>query len=143
MSGVNLNQFRGLVQGLVQQALQIAGDLTDAVTYTSISAAAYDPVAGTTSTTNAVFSFNGAISRLTSTNEEETSNRATGRVDAKVVVPTDAVLTCAYLDLPVQPNTNDTVSSTNRDTGVVTNWRVIKVIGMPANSAWKIQIRET
>jgi len=119
------NQFRGLIQGLVQTAFVILGDAADAVVYTSVSASVYNPVTGTTTDTTTVYNFNGTTSRFGST-----------EVDNKVVIATDAKLLCSYLDLPVTPTPEDYLTVIGK------NWKVQRVLGTVANASWTIHIRE-
>lgn len=125
MSG-SAGQFRDLVQGLAQQAFQIAGDLNEAIIYTSVSASSYDTVSGTTTDTVTTYNFNGAVTRFGSTED-----------DKKVVISTDAKLLCAYLDLPVTPTAEDHLTALGK------TWKVIRTLGTPGSALWIIHIRET
>jgi hypothetical protein len=117
-------KFRALTQSLVQQAFQITGDLNEAIVYTSVSASPYNPVSGTTSDVTATYNFMGAVTKFGST-----------EADNKVVISTDAKLLCAYLDLPITPREDDTLTAQ----GIT--WKVVRVLGTPGQSLWVIHIR--
>lgn len=130
MSGY-VNQFAGLVSGLVQTAIQITGDLASAIVYSSQSDSVYTPSTGAVSNTPTVITLNGVVTKF-SNNE----------IDDKIVIATDAKLIVAALDLsvdgtPIEPRENDTLTANGR------SWKVCRVWGVPGQGMWKIQIRET
>ena len=120
----SLGQFRSLVQSLVKTAFQVTGDLNEAIVYTRVTASPYDPVTGTTNDTTSTYNFLGTVTKFGS-----------DEADNKVVISTDAKLLCAYLDLPVTPLEDDTL------TVLGMTWKVVRVLGTPGQSFWKIHIR--
>jgi hypothetical protein len=129
MSG---SSFRSMVQGLVQTAFGIVGDLNDPISYNSVSSAPYNPVTGVVTTVATPYNFNGVISKFTTT-----------EADNKVVIATDAKLLCAMLDLPITPTPQDTLTSVDPLTKNTLNWKVMRVIATPGQSLWVIHIRGT
>lgn len=136
MSG-SFSGFRSMVQTLAQQAFQIAGDLPDAVVYNSNAAPAYDPVAGVATPQTTVYRFNGAVVKFNLQEVDSAAIRSDSMIDSKIVVSTDAKLLAAYLDLPVEPSNNDTLTAQGK------TWKVIRVLGTPGNALWSIHIRRT
>jgi hypothetical protein len=126
-----LGSWRNTLQGLVQTAMQIVDDLADNITYTQIIPGAYDTTTGTTTETKNTFTFNGAIVKF-----------KTDETDNKVVISTDARLICAYLDLPIVPTTEDFLFSVNSNVPVPQQWKVVRVLGVPGDAMWNIQIRK-
>lgn len=126
-----LGSFRSTLQGLVSTAIGIIDDLADNITYTQVVPGAYDATAGTTQDTTTVFKFNGVITKF-----------KTDEMDNKVVISTDAKMICAYNDLPIQPTTEDFVTSSNPSLQAVQQWKVVRVLGVPGDAMWCIQIRK-
>lgn len=124
MSGY-LNQFAAMVAGLVQTAIQVAGDMATSIVYSSLAGDTYNPATGTVTSGATTYSFNGVISKFSNS-----------EIDNKTVIIKDAKLICSALDLPIEPRENDTLTGNGK------NWKVQRVLGVPANSMWKIQIRE-
>jgi hypothetical protein len=136
-----LNPFRSLVQGLVQTAIQITGDLAEPVVYTQVTGTAYDTTTGQTTQTTVVFGgpgqtpLMGIFSRF---QENEVEGRSSARSEIRIGgenIVTDAKITFAYLDLPILPDTSDTLTVQGR------TWKPVRVLSAPGSPVWTIHIR--
>ncbi len=121
-----MSGFRSMVQSLVQQGIQILGDLAETVTFTKTTAGLYDPVTGNTTKTSVTYTFPAVFGRF-----------GQNEIDGKDVIATDAKLTVAFLDLPVEPQAQDSLIVKGRP------WKVIRTVGSPGDSVWTIHIRVT
>lgn len=119
-----MTDFRLLAQTLVQKGMAIAGTLLESIVYNSVSQSDYDPVSGTTSEIIKTYKFNAVVSRF-----------GTNEIDGKDILPSDARMTIAYLDLPVEPKPYDNFTMKNRP------WKLVKVLSPPGNPSWTLQIR--
>lgn len=117
--------FNALVASLVQSAFQIIDDLAVPITYLSNTSVTYDPNSGTVTPNQTTYTLQGVLSKFD-----------IKEVDNKIVLTTDVKLLIAGLDLPVDPRENDQVTANGRQ------WKVVRVMGVPGDSFWKIQIRE-
>lgn len=116
--------FRGLAQSLAQKGMAIAGTLLDTIVYNSVSSSTYDPNLGVIGETTKTYTFGAVIARFGSK-----------EIDGKDILPTDARMTVAYLDLPVEPKPYDNFMLKGRV------WKPVKVLSPPGNPIWTIQIR--
>lgn len=121
-----MSGFKSMVQQLIQQGIQIVGDLAETVVYTKVASGLYDPVSGNTTNTSATYTFNAVFGRF-----------GQNEIDGKNVIATDARLTVAFLDLPVEPQAQDSLVVKGRP------WKVIRAVGSPGDSVWTIHIRVT
>lgn len=117
--------FADLAKGLVSQAMKTVGDLAPTITYRSVSSTTYDPASGNMVETYKDYPVKAV---LTSFSLDEKDN--------SVVVTTDQKCLIASADLPVTPNKDDKVISKGK------TWNVLRIMGVPGESLYKIHVRE-
>jgi hypothetical protein len=122
--------LRDVIQTQVKNALSLLGreGLAEKITYTRVTAAAYDPATGVVSPTSTSYASINAVLAGFAMNEKDDS----------VAVVTDRKALIAYTDLPFEPSDNDWFQTANGD-----RWEVRKVLGVPGDSLHKLHVRRT
>lgn len=124
--------FRNLVQTLVQSGMQIVDDLRDPVTYVNVTGTGYNTETGQPSVASTTITgLFGLISKFESAD-----------IDGKVVFKSDLKLSIAYLDLPIVPSTNDTVTSTLTASLLFgQTWKVQRWMNSAGSPLWAFHLR--
>ena len=123
--------FESLLKTQVQNVMSILGQedgLAPAHTYVRVGSSTYDPATGSVS--NAVVRYDDIPMVLARYESDE--------IDGDHIVVTDQKAIIAALDLPVVPRVQDRIELTDGRTFMVMGFK-----GVPGNSVWVIQIRET
>lgn len=117
--------FSQLIKTAVSGAMKSLGDLAPSVTYRRVTPGTYDPQTGVINQTVQEYVVSAVLTSF-SLNE----------LDASIVVVTDMKCLIAASDLPIMPTEHDQIVAKGK------TWEVIRLMGVPGDSLYKIHVRE-
>jgi hypothetical protein len=119
--------MRDTIAKLVQSAIKTVGDIAEPITYNAKTEGSYDTNTGEISENTTVYPLNAVISAI-----KAPSNFPSEVVDGIA----DFTVLFASLDLPIEPNTGDTITRMGE------NYKIIKpIIKDPAGASTELLVK--
>jgi len=122
--------FKSLIAKQVVNAFVQLQDIPRPMTYKQLVSVAYDIEAGTPTTTYADYPLTRVVKTKFTIKEEAQYKAVVAATDAKMLFP--------VLDLPVEPNTADTLID---EDGLV--WEIVKRLTDPSVGVWILWVRSS
>lgn len=119
--------MRASIAKLVQSAIATVGDIAESITYNAKTSGTYDPDTGDISENTTVYPLNAVISPI---------KRTDSRFPSEVVdgITTDLSVLFASIDLPITPNTGDTITRS------LDNYKITKIMLDPAGASTELYV---
>ncbi len=123
--------MRGSIAKMVQSAIKTVGDIAETITYNAKTTGTYDTNTGEVSGTTTTYPLNAVISSI-----NPLLQRVEGLPASEVQegITADLSVLFASLDLPITPDTNDTITR-GTDT-----YKIVKISLDPAGASTKLYV---
>lgn len=125
--------MRASIAKMVQSAIKTVGDIAETITYNAKSTGTYDTDTGEITNTSTSYVLNAVISPV-----RPTLRGLEGLPTSEVRegITADLSILFASIDLPVVPDTNDTIT---RD---LETYKIIKIIKDPAGASTDLRVKK-
>ena len=122
--------MRASIAKLVQSAIVTVGDIAETITYNAKTSGTYDPNTGEISENTTVYSLNAVISPIKRIILDS-------RFSSEVIdgITSDLSVLFASIDLPITPNTGDTITRE-----LVDNYKITKIMLDPAGASTEVYV---
>ncbi len=121
--------MRASIAKLVQSAIVTVGDIAETITYNAKTSGTYDPSTGEISENTTVYPLNAVISPIKRITLD--SIFPSEVIDG---ITTDLSVLFASIDLPITPNTGDTISRE------LDNYKITKIMLDPAGASTELYV---